>query len=428
VEAEAHLDQPRFEAFDHQPSMLIASASAWADYARQLGAAADACAVADPLLPPSRVLETLEGVPLPQSSDSAQAAGGLPNVSTTAPMNSPLTATRLLRLAASASRKAAVSSRQELYARGMAPLQAIKQSLGALVGAPELTAADIQARVRGRYPEATLLPQRPELDRLLEEAGAPLAWDTTAADGRGAFRLATLGRAQTAGTTTQFSRHATLLTAHASGDNDVVQAAAVEDRLVRGLQQGGMLVLTVHPRIARHAEAELIHRFGTPGVLPAPLQRVNFDALLLAALRVQAKTAGVDWNVVLQADAADRGSRHWLNLQRLVQRTLPALRSALLNSPTPVLLVSAGLLARYDLMGLITELEENAGRPAHTHSVWLLLPTSHQGLPVIDGVAVPMVNNIHNTRALALPQAWIENKHRARNVANTTATAGRATT
>ena len=415
VEAEAHLDQPRFEAFDHQPSLLIASAPAWADYACQLGAAADACALADPLLPPSRVLETLEGVSLPQSLSSALGAGGLPT--------GPLTSTRLLRLAASASRKAAVSSRQEIYPRGMAPLQALKQSLGALVGAPELTAADIQGRVQGRYPEAAKLPHRPELDRLLEESGAPLAWDTTAADGRGAFRLVTLGRAQTAGTTTQFSRHATLLTAHASGDNDLVQAAAVEDRLVRGLQQGGMLVLTVHPRIARHAEAELLHRFGAPGVAPAPLQRINFDALLLTALREQAKAAGVEWSVVLEADAADRGSRHWINLQRLVQRTLPALRSALLFSPAPILLVSAGLLARYDLMGLITELEENAGRPAHTHSVWLLLPTSHQGLPVIDGVAVPMVNNIHNTRALALPQAWIENKHRAKN-----ATPGRATT
>ena len=410
VEAEAHLDQPRFEAFDHQPSLLIASAAAWADYARQLGSAADACAVADPLLPPSRVLETLEGVPLPLPL----VAGG--------PPSAPLTPTRLLRLAASASRKAAVSSRQELYPRGMAPLQALKQSLGALVGAPELRATDIQDRVRGRYPEASALPNRPELDRLLEESGAPLSWDPTAADGRGAFGLATLGRTQTAGATTQFSRHATLLTAHAAADNDLVQAAAVEERLVRGLQQGGMLVLTVHPRMARHAEAELLHRFGTPGMLPAPLQRVNFDALLLAALRDQSKTAGVDWNVVLQADAADRGSRHWINLQRLVQRTLPTLRSALLFSPAPVLLVSAGLLARYDLMALITELEESAGRPGHTPSVWLLLPTSHQGLPVIDGVAVPMVNNINNTRALALPQAWIENKHRAK-----TAPADRAT-
>jgi serine/threonine protein kinase len=414
IEAEAHLDQPRFEAFDHQPSMLIATASAWADYARQLGAAADACAIADPLLPPSRVLENLEAVPLPQLEKTVSAAGEM--------QSNPITPTRLLRLAASASRKAAVSSRQEIYPRGMSALQALKQSLGALVGAPELSVIDIHGRVRGRYPEASGLPQRPALDRLLEESGAPLTWDTSAADGRGAFRLPALGRAQTAGTTTQFSRYGTQFTAHELGDNDVAQAVEVEARLVRGLQKGGVLVLTVHPRIARHAEAELLHRFGAADAVHSPLKRVNFDALLLAALRDQAKTAGVDWNIVLQADAAERGSRHWTNLQRLVQRTLPTLRSTLLNSSAPVLLVSAGLLARYNLLGLITELEENTGRQGHTHSVWLLLPTSHQGLPVIDGVAVPMVNNIHNTRAMALPQAWIENKHRAK-----TATTGRTT-
>ena len=122
----------------------------------------------------------------------------------------------------------------------------------------------------------------------------------------------------------------------------------------------------------------------------------------------------VDWSVVLQADAAERGSRHWVNLQRLVQRAVPALRQALLNSPSPILLVCVGLLARYELMGLITELEAHAGRPGHTPSAWLLLPTSHQGLPVIDGVAVPLVNNINNTHALALPQAWVENQHRAK--------------
>ena len=408
VEAEANLDQPRFEAHDHQPTPLIAGAPAWAAYARQLGAAADACAQADPLLPPARALETLEGVPLPP----ADATGGIQAAT--------LTPTRLLRLAASASRKAAVSSRQEIYPRGMPPLQALKQSLGALVGAPELRPTDIQDRVKGRYPEASALPQRPELDRLLEEAGAPLAWDATGADGRGAFRLATLGRAQTAGTTTQFSRHATMLSAHAAGDNDLAQAAAAEDRLVRGLQQGGMLVLTIHPRLARHAEAELLHRFGSAGTPATTLTRVNFDALLLAALREQAKAANVDWNVVLQADAADRGSRHWTNLHRLVQRTEPALRQALLESPSPLLLVSTGLLARYDLMGLITEMEQQVGRPGQTPAAWLLLPTSQQGLPVIDGVAVPMVNNLHNTRALALPQGWIENKHRARSTARAT--------
>ena len=32
---------------------------------------------------------------------------------------------------------------------------------------------------------------------------------------------------------------------------------------------------------------------------------------------------------------------------------------------------------------------------------------------LIDGVAVPIVNNMQSTRALALPQAWVENRHRA---------------
>lgn len=399
VEAESHLDQPRFEAYDHQPHLLIASAAPWADYARQLGTAADACALADPLLPPARVLEMLEGVALPAPE---QLSGNTPT---------PLTPTRLLRLAASASRKAAVSSRQEMYARGMAPIQALRQSLGALVGAAELRAKDIQDRVRGRYPEASALPDRPGLDRLLEEAGAPLTWDLSAADGRGAYRLATLGRGQTAGTTTQFSRHATLQTMPAAADGDAAQAAVVEERLARSLGQGGLLVLSVHPRIARHADPELVHRF------PA-VKRINFDALLLAALREQAQAMKVDWSVVLQADATDHGSRHWVNLQRLVQRAVPTVRAALLNSPSPILLVCVGLLARYGLMSLITELEEHAGRPGHTPSAWVLLPTSQQGLPVIDGVAVPLVNNINNTRALALPQAWVENKYRAKGGAH----------
>ena len=405
LEAEDHLGQPRFEAHDHQPTPLIASTAAWADYARQLGVAADACAQADPLLPPARALETLAGVPLPAGLSS----GGSPPAA--------LAPTRLLRLAASASRQAAVSSRQEIYPRGMPPLQALRQSLGALVGAPELRPGDIQDRVRGRYPEAAALPPRPGLDRLLEEAGAPLAWDATAADGRGAFRLATLGRAQTAGTTTQFSRHGTLLSSHGAGNGELAQAQAVEDRLLRSLQQGGLLVLTIHPRLARHAEAELLHRFGSAATPSTTLTRLNFDALLLGALRDQARAAGVDWAVVLQADAADRGSRHWTHLQRLVQRSLPALRQALLHSALPRLLVSAGLLARYQLMTLITEMQEQVGRPGHTPAAWLLLPTSQQGLPVMDGVALPLVNNFSNTCDLALPQAWIENRHRARTAA-----------
>ena len=404
IEAESHLDQPRFEAFDHAPVTLIATAAAWADYARQLGTAADACAMADPLLPPARVLEMLEGVSPPAAASTAAGAGS--------PLSPALSPTRLLRLAASASRKAALSSRQEIYPRNMPALQALKQSINALVGAT-LSPSALQTRVRGRYPEATPLPGRPELDRLLDEAGAPLNWDATAADGAGAYRSATLGSTATAGTTTQFSRQGTMLSTGAGPDGTVVDAAAAEDRLQRSLRQGGLLVITVDPRLARRAETELLHRFSQPKGTGHKLQRMNLDTVLLNELKAQATAARVDWNVVLHADAADKASRDWTNLIRLVQRTLPALRTALLQSPAPLLLVSAGLLARYDLMPLITEIEAATGRPGHTPSAWLLLPTAHQGLPVIDGVAVPLVNNINNTQALALPQAWVENQHRA---------------
>jgi hypothetical protein len=115
--------------------------------------------------------------------------------------------------------------------------------------------------------------------------------------------------------------------------------------------------------------------------------------------------------VVLRADAAERGSRDWVNLQRLVQRALPNVRAGLLQSPAPILVVSAGLLARYDLMSVISEMESTAGRGGQTPSAWILLPTWHQGLPLIDGVAVPLVNT---TGVIEISQAWLENTHRSR--------------
>ena len=141
---------------------------------------------------------------------------------------------------------------------------------------------------------------------------------------------------------------------------------------------------------------------------------MNFDALLLTAhcvsrQRPPASTGTSSSRPTPPTAAAATGStcNGWCS------ERCPAARAALLQGTAPILLVSAGLLARYDLMTLITEVEEHAGRPGHTPNVWLLLPTTHQGLPVIDGVAVPIVNNIQNTRTLALAQAWVENKHRA---------------
>ena len=131
---------------------------------------------------------------------------------------------------------------------------------------------------------------------------------------------------------------------------------------------------------------------------------------MIQALRAQADALGADWNVILRADGAAHDSRDWANLQRLVQRTLPGLRDRLLGSADPVLLTSPGLLARYGLMSLVSELEAQVGRPGCTPALWLLLPTHRQGLPMLDGVPVPLV---HASAAADVPQSWIKNHHRA---------------
>ncbi|MBI3156058.1 MAG: BREX system serine/threonine kinase PglW [Burkholderiales bacterium] len=405
LEAESHLDQPRFGVHDHAPVPLVATSAAWADFARQLGTVADTCALADPLMPPGRVLEALDSVrpPVPALGE----ADGL------APAAVP--AARLLRLATMASRKAALSSRQEIYPRGMPALQALRASIGALLGAAELRVRDLQDRVRGRYPEAERLPDRPRLDRLLEEAGAPLQWDALAAGGDGAYRLQSLGGGPTAGTTTLIVRHPTAGGAAAAPATcAAADAEALEARLQRSLAQGGLLLLTVEPRMARHAEAALLRRFGpeagASGRRGAALQRLSVDALLLRELRRQADAVGADWATVLRADAAEPASRDWSRLLTLVRRAVPAVRQALLHSPAPLLVVNAGLLARYDLMDLATELEAQAGRPGHTPAAWWLLPTHQPGVAAIDGSAVPLVNA---SAVTTLPHAWIENLHRA---------------
>lgn len=412
LEAESHLDKPRFDTFEHQPSPLIATSAAWADYARQLGTVADTCALAEPLMPPARALEALEAIKAPLAS----AGDG----QTQEPGTGAMSAARLLRLSTSASRKAALSSRQEIYSRDMPAVLALRQSLGALIGAPRLLVTELQDRVRGRYPDALPLPNRPALDRLLEEVAAPLQW--TMVDGVGTYLCPTLGNRPTAGNTTMFSRQTTLPdaslaggSASAAADAAIADAHLAETRLQRSLTAGGMLVLTVEPRQARNAETELLRRFGVNAGRSPPLQRLSFDALLLKALRSETSAANIsDWNIVLRADAAEPGSRDWANLQRLVQRTLISIKPLLLNSPAPLLLTNVGLLARYNLMPLIPEIEAAVGRPGCTPSLWLLLPTHKQGLPMIDGLPVPLINT---SQAFWLPHAWIENEHRATAIA-----------
>lgn len=382
LEAESDLAGQRFQVFENDPMPLLAINAELADYAKRLAKAADDIAAAEVLWAPQRVIEALDAVPRPE-------------------MAQPLPAQRMLRLATGASKKAALSSRLEIYPRGMPALQAIRQSIGALVGPRHLTEEQLIERVHGRYPQAESLPKHPVLDELLGAAGATLDWQESGPSGPGYYQPVK-GPGTSAGTTTYFARYSTHSETAVELTSDVAEARQFEDRVAYAAKAGGFLALTVSPRLARHAEAELLRRFD--------LERLSLDALLVSAMRNQAAAVNADWDVVLRADGAAPGSRDWTNLTRLVQKTVPSVRQHIAAQPKTVLLVNAGLLGRYQLMGLLEDLRDQAGRPASLPGLWLLVPMSASGLPTIDGVSVPLTSGAQWAR---IPQAWIENAHRA---------------
>ena len=92
----------------------------WETYGRKLGEKADQLAQEDPLVSPERAIQTLQEISLVADT-------------------TPLPERRLLQLAAAASQGAALSSRQELYPRGMEAERAFRLSQGALYGVKSLT-------------------------------------------------------------------------------------------------------------------------------------------------------------------------------------------------------------------------------------------------------------------------------------------------
>lgn len=352
-----------------------------ADYAEALGRVADALSLEEPLRPPSRVLEALQAVEAP--------AGRLrPG------------AGRLLQLAATTSRHAALSSRLELYPRAMPAARALKLALGALAGARELTAEQVRDRVAGRYPEAEPLPDRPALDALLEEVGSELRWRADARGGAGAY-VSPLREFTTVSTATSIARASSVAATFEEVPADRVEAEEFDRRLRYSIEQQHFLALVVSPRRALLAEEQLAVRF--------PVDVQSLDNLLIRHMRAFATEKRIDWPIVLRADAvpsAERpGSKDWGNLQRVVKAVLPQVKAELARSPRHVLLTNPGLLARYGQMELLGELQQETGRPGGPPGLWVLIPSDgQQQRPTLDGQPVPVFTTAQWAR---VPDVWL---------------------
>jgi len=378
VELEASVERIRFGANAEAEPVLLAIHPDLADHARRLGQAADQLAASDPLPSPNRAQQELAAVP----------------ASTTV---TPPPAQRLLRLAVAASRTAALSARLELYPRGMAPLAALRLSLGSLVGAQRLTEAEVRERVRGRFPDAAPLPNRPDLDALLEEAGAERLWRSDEKGGAYYVR----DDAIVISATPSLLRHATIAPA-VDATPEVLSARDLEEKLVHAAKTGAFLALTVEPRRAARAEAELLRRF--------PRWRMSLERLLLQALREEAATRNAKWSVVLAADAAQPDAKDFKRLVSLAARAAEGVHRHLLALAEPTLLVNSGLLARYKLMPILTDLAQASGTRGGPPGLWLLVPQPDEGMPHIDGVALPVIGSANWAR---LTDPWLANAHRA---------------
>ena len=313
VETENLLDEPKFIIRRTGTNILIATDMSLADYAASLGQKADQIAKEDPLVPPGRALEMLREVPLPPEAE-------------------PLSDTRLIRLATAASQSAAVSSRQEIYPQGMNAGRAVKLSQGSLVGVRFLTPNQVHQRVSSRYPMSASLPGRPQLDKLLSDAGLELAW-TADHPGGGAYVSTERNVLSITEVTRTPSRYSTTLRTSGSPaphfspdyvDPEVAEARQFEERLRYAEKQGSFLALTVNPSLYRLARQELAERFN---VHPLDLERV-----FLKSLRQSAEEVKADWNVVVAADAAPPQSADWRNLNRLIDsKVIPRVEQVILE-------------------------------------------------------------------------------------------------
>ena len=380
VEVERTMAEPRLIVRRDGPRVLLTESAELANYADHLGRVADRIANEDPLLSPARALEQLREVP--------------------APPNTVVADTRLLRLAAEVSQRAAVSGRQELYPRGMPASRALKLSLGTLQALRRLTIPAIQERVGSRYPEATPLPARTELDRLLTEAGLEHVWQESGVDGGGEFVSPVRDVFSVTSGSTQFSRLPTTGTPVAMSEMTPVDADVrqFEERLRRGQKDGAFLALLVNPRAYDRARNQLCRRFG--------LELIDFEEVFLTALRSACDQARVQWDVVLKTDANPQQG-DWDKLLLLVGRAMPAVEQRLRQARQTVLLVYAGLLARYGQMDLLARLSQQVGRPDGPPGLWLLLPGSTQAL--LDGKPVPLLGP--GQRA-CIPDSWLQQADR----------------
>ena len=348
---------------------LIAVDAALLDPAESLGHAADdlidqARAADEPVVPAARATQRLREV------WSRAVAGADPG-------SAILNADRLVRLGTALAREANLAGSGDLYSVGLPPATAITIALSGIGGTQAISAQEVQDRVRAKFPALPSLPERPRLDRLIEQAGLDLVYD----DSQRAFRSLT----RTVGSQGFSDRTFTVLgplnrTLHADGPSG--------HRLAESAATRSFLAIGVDAKYADRGIVALLRRFG--------VARLDVTQVLIAAMKEQAAAVGLGWDIVLAADAAAPGTRDSQGLAALVQRSLPAVDAAIRATASaspegtrPILLTDTAPLARYNHLNVLGPWADLATR--RRQAIWILVPqlAGNTG-PLIDRRPLPL--------------------------------------
>lgn len=292
-----------------------------------------------------------------------------------APQATALAGDRLLRLAARLSDRVALGGRGELYDRDLSPVTAVALTLAGVAAA--LKPKDVRERVRARFPALPPLPERPRLDELLHAAGLALIYD----EALQAYRLQE-GKPDTTGLAT-FPPSQPAPT----GSSDL-GGGITGQRLRESARALSFLALGVDAVRLDRAVALLRQRCGATVV--------DVTRVLVEALRARAAQAGVPWELVRAADAAQPGTRDAMGLAALVEQSIPAVVEAISaaeqaapEGTRPVALTELAPLARYGHLKILSRWTDLAAH--RRQAIWAVAPQllSNQG-PVIDGRPLPL--------------------------------------
>jgi hypothetical protein len=378
------------------------SGPALLDYAQRLGRVADRLARSETLPTSATVLSELGAVTPPSGVLAWDER-------------------RMVELAAAASRNAAATPRLEIYPRDLPLVRALRLTQAGLVrivpGMPEalqpgLRVDEIHEQVLARFPEILdakgrhTLPRGSALTKALREAGFDLELSTRENTRTQRYLPRRSGTESSYLSSTPQSRTLTARATRYDDDPTLASAVRTDERLTASARRDGFRVLTVRTGLARNA----VH------MLSALDRHVGASVVSVAHLFLAALHEQVDprpkptWDTILKADAAEPGSRAAIKFAEYTQTAWglvePRIGDELATGAGPVLLVDAGVLARYDAMDVLDRLAaraRNGGR-----ALWLLCPQSDAArAPRLGRTAVP--HQLGLGEWIELPDAWVRN-------------------